>query len=369
MTKHTLILLSLAACAAACGGDGDEGPPETFDARVFVVGTDFSTAGIASTVYLPSLYVDESSIDGVASTDPVLRRFGDRVYVVNRFGADNVTIVDADQEQVIAQISTGSGSNPQDVAVVGDKIYVAALGAPGVLVLDASAPQSGVVATIDLSELDPDDGLPNCSSLVAAGGRLYVACQILDDDDAMLPARGPGQISVIDTADDSVVTTVALQNPNPLGFVYPAEVLDGDLVVATVPNFGDLTEGCLERIALSDPPVSSCLIENSELGGYASAVAEASDGALLIAVTESFDTGDFGPLGFVVSYDPEEGLAGSPMTASSHRPFDVAVCPSGDIAMADAAGGVRVFSASGQELTSELLDIGLPPAARGLTCF
>jgi hypothetical protein len=238
-----------------------------------------------------------------------------------------------------------------------------------VLILDAAQPDAGVTGMIDLSDLDPDDGIPNCSSLTIAGGRLYVTCQILDDEDAFLTPRGAGKLAVVDLADDSLVTTIDMQHANPLGFVYPSDALGGDLVVATVPSFADLSEGCVERISVSDTPTISCLVTNEELGGYASSVAETDDGELVFAVTEAFDDTDFGPIGFVITYDTAAGsLSSSPMTPTAQRPFDVAVCPTGHIALADAGGGIRIYE-GGDELTTEPLDIGLPPVARGLTCY
>lgn len=369
MNRCTLFCLVFATVAAACGG-GDDGPGGDGTARVVAVGTDFSTAGIVTKIAVPSLEVTTNAVDGVASTDPVIRRFGDQLYVINRFGADNVTILDREDLSLIAQVSTGGGSNPQDVAPTADSIYVTALASPGVLVLDAADPEAGVASMIDLSDLDPEDGLPNCSTLHVVGDRLYVVCQILDDNDAFLTPRGPGQVAVIDLADDSVIDTIAMQNANPFGYLALSPALDGDLVIPTVPSFADLTQGCVQRISTGASPSVSCLVTNQELGGYAASIADTGDGSLLLAVTESFDPDDRGPLGFAIEFDPESGsVDGSPMTPNGQRPFDIAVCPSGHIALADADGGIRIYESLGTELTTEPLDIGLPPVPHGLTCY
>lgn len=365
--KAILFTSVLTAAAACSGGDGGGGMPG--EATVFAVATDFQTAGITSTVAVPELEVTQNAIDGVASTDPALRRFGDRIYVVNRFGADNVTIVDARAGTVVGQISTGSGSNPQDVAVQGDTIYVAALAAGGVLVLDASRPGEGVVAEIDLSQLDSEDGIPNCGTLHLVGDELFVACGILDDDDQFLTPRGVGKVAVIDTSDNSVTTTFDLQHERPFGFFRRSPeggALGGDLLLATAPSFADLTQGCLQQIGIGGES-EGCLVENSDLGGYANGLRYGPEGTLYISVTTGFDQDDQGPLGELLPY--ADGSLGASMTPAEHRPFDVAVCPTGHVAVSDAAGGLRVYDEEGGELTTEPLDLGMPLVQNGITCY
>ena len=104
---------------AACGDDGrsgaDAGPPApdggdgsaTDRSTAFAVATDFVATGIASTIAIPSLDVSPNAVDGVASTDPVVRHQDGRLYVINRFGQDNVTVLEAATLQLIGQVSTG----------------------------------------------------------------------------------------------------------------------------------------------------------------------------------------------------------------------------------------------------------------------
>jgi hypothetical protein len=385
--KRVVLLIALVSACAACGGDDeilpdaaytgtdaatispDAAPPTS---TVFAVGTDFSSAGIASTITVPGLSVTSNAVAGVASTDPVVRHIGDKLYIVNRFGADNVTIVDAGSLQLDTQISTGSGSNPQDVAIKGNTIYVAALGAAGVLVLDATKPGEGVQKTIDLTSLDTDDNKPNCNSLTLVGDKLFVTCQILDDTDQFLTPRGPGKVAVIDTTNDMLSTNFALTNKNPLGFLQSTAAggaYGGDLLIATVPNYGDLSEGCVERISTGETPAAGgCLVQNSDLGGYAGGIAVQDDDKIWFAVVEGFDSTDFGPLGKVLTY-ASSTLSSASVTPSGQRPFDVALCPTGQVAVSDATAGVRVYGSDGTELTTAALDIGLPPVSSGLVCY
>jgi hypothetical protein len=351
--------------------DPDAGPQTT--AMVFAVGTDYFSAGISSTIAVPSLELTQNAVAGVASTDPVVRQFGDRLYIINRYGFDNVTILDAGSLNLVAQISTGAGTNPWDVAVVGDRIYVAALNAGGLLVLDASRPDEGVVGRVDLPALDLEDGNPNCSALAISGDRLYVACGLLDDNDPWLTPRGPGKVVSIALDDESVDGTVHLMNANPQGHMIATPAggpLGGDLLVDTV-NYGDLTANCLERISTGAHPASNgCLIDHADLGGIITGAAWAPDDRLYLAITTGWDFEDYQPLGKVMIYDAGTGeLADESMTPESQRAFDLALCPTGHVALADAAGGVRVYDPSGAEMTEEVLDLGLPPVSGGLVCF
>jgi hypothetical protein len=347
--------------AGADGGSPDAGTPES---RAFAVATDYATAGVASTLQLPSMELTQNVIAGVASTDPVVRKLDD-VYVINRFGADNITVVDADQLSLISQFSTGAGSNPQDVALVGDTLYVAAFGTGGVLTVDRGNLDGGVTGTIDLSSLDPD-GVPDCSSIVALGTDLYVACNLLDEN---FTPRGPGVIAVVDTTTDMLVDTITLDHANPIGYLA---TLGTRLVIATAPNFGDLTEGCVDVITTDGEPTVECLVENAALGGYAGALATDDQGVWL-AVVEGFDPDDFGPIGslrhFTVGVKNLPTGLGEAVNPASERPFDVARCPTGELVVSDAAGGVRVYGGDGVELSRSLLDLGLPPVAGGLSCY
>ncbi|HET6611839.1 MAG TPA: hypothetical protein VFG83_07630 [Kofleriaceae bacterium] len=341
---------------------------------VFALGSDYQTAGIASTVSIPGLEVTQGVIDGVASTDPIVRESGGKIYIVNRFGADNVTVIDAATMTLDGQVSTGAGTNPQDVAAVDGTLYVAALNAAGVLVTSLNATEDPEV--IDLSSLDPEDGIPNCmaihyaESTVAGMSRrmLFVACGILDDDSEFLTPRGPGKVAVIDQKTHQVLTVLELTNKNPVGGFH--EGPGQQLFIATLPNYGDLTQGCIESIhAVAVPLYQGCAVDNADLGGYASGLSVTGDGAFYVAVTEGFDPDDFGALGSLVKVDGDGDGAVTDLSPDDQRIFNVARCPTGQLAVADAAGGVRIYGADGTEITTELLDIGLPPVPDGLTCY
>ena len=346
-----VVLATAVACGSEDGGPGD-GDGE---ATIWAVGTDFSTAGVLSRVDLPSLTVTQDAVVGVASTDPVVRSYGGLLYIVNRFGFDNVTIVDPASGQLVEQISTGNGTNPQDVAVKGDKLYVAALGSAGVVVLDTANP-SAAPTTIDLSSYDTNDGIPDAGSVYLVGDTLFVTLQLLDDQ---FTSHG-GKVVLIDTTDDTVVGDFDLTYHNPIGLLQP----HGDeLIVATTEDFG-AGNGCVERIATGATPASAgCLIENGDLGGYPGAYRSGGASAW-VTVNTSFTEAK------LVAVDAS-GAISATATDAGQQPTDMTVCPTGHVVVGDTTGGgLRVYDADGAELTTEVLDIGQPPVfVNGLVCL
>lgn len=368
MNRLAIALLLLAAC-----GDNDDNNNPAPDApaadaplqrtRAIVVAGNFmpGQTGVMSVLDLEALTVEQRvAPDGAVSSDPVIRRVGDEIFVVNRFGENNVSIFNATTLAFGKQIATGAGTNPQDIAVVGGKLFVPALDTAGVLVLGRDG---GALVTIDLSALDPD-GVPNCNSAFAAGGDVYVTCGLLDENFA---PRGPGQVAVIDAATNAVKTTFALANANPFGALE--QLPSGELAVPTVPDFGDTTLGCVERIQTGATPKSNgCLVSNAALGGFATRteVQTGAAPALWLVVSTSFTTAQ------VRSFDLGAMTLAPPVSTASQLPNDVARCPNGDVVVADrtmAANGLRVFRGA-TERTTAPLPVGLnPTSAHGLVCY
>jgi hypothetical protein len=380
-TARALLAAMFITSTAACGDDldrsADGGASGAADASgddgratAFAVGTDFFSAGIASAIGIPGLEVVQNAVDGVASTDPVVRTMDGRIYIVNRFGADNVTVLDAASLQLVAQISTGAGSNPQDVAADGDRLYVPTLTGPGVVVLDLARPDEGVVDTIDLSALD-EDGEPNCHSAVRIDRRLAVVCGILNE---RFRPRQRGLVAVIDLDGDSEVEQISLEHRRPFGFALAltSGPMAGDILVPSAPRFLEpAAAGCIERVHIAGdaPAGAGCLIDNEVMGGFAAGLARGEGDRIWIAVTTGFDPDDYGPIGYAAAWDPEGGALAEPVTGSDVRAMDVAVCPGGALAVSDSTLGVRVYAASGEEMTESPLDLGLPPVANGLVCY
>ncbi|HWO21422.1 MAG TPA: hypothetical protein VNO30_21790 [Kofleriaceae bacterium] len=373
-----VLTAGLAALAAACGDnlagpDGpvaDAAPPEV--RAVIAAGTFMQgQAGVLSALELDPLRVSRRvASSGAVGSDPVLRRAGRELFVVNRT-ENNVTILDAATFAVKEQLATGAGSNPQDVAAFGDELFVPALASAGVIVLTRG---SGARQVIDLSALDPD-GQPNCVSAYAVGGAIYVACGLLDP---MFVPHGPGQIAVIDAATHAVTTTFPLENKNPFGLFeqLPAQLSDnafgGDLVIPTVPSFSDLSTGCVERVQTgAAPKAAGCVVSNQALGGFAARLDVQVQGSLLLWLVVSWY--DAAPRGNLQGFDLlTQKLWPAPVSPPSQLLVDLAVCPNNLVVVADqtmAANGLRVYDDLIEQTTAAMA-IGLRPgSSHGLACY
>jgi DNA-binding beta-propeller fold protein YncE len=378
--KKLLLLTVLVACGdstkqmpdAPVGADApmtSDAPPQPVPQAV-VLGADFSSnTGIVSKLDVATLAMQQNAVAGAATSDPVIRQLGDKLYIINRSVGENVTILDAKTLSLVGQHSTGAGSNPQDVAVVGNKLYIPATGTAGVVVMTLPAGTTTTIA-LDSAVGDPD-GKPDCVSAYAVGADVYVACDLLDQN---FTPRGVGKVAVIDTGTDSVRTTISLPENNPLGFFQKtptSSVFGGDLLIATVPSFDTYTSGCLARVTPGQTPAASCAtgLHNSDLAGFINGIAVGDKLWLSVVVDQNFSTVS----GQLREVDLSSGaLASTPISPSSEQIGDLAACPDGSIVAVDSkmnATGVRVFE-NGSERTTMPLAIGLPPIfSSGIVCY
>ncbi len=387
-------ILALALFTAACGDNVDPATPpvdSSLDAapaqvRAVVVtpSNNFTPGqpGILSVLDLSTRTVTMGAGPAMAvGSDPVLRKFGDELFIINR-AENNITILDAGDLHLVEQLGTGAGSNPQDVAVIGNKLYVATFGNKGMIEMTRG---SATTVEYDLGVGDPD-GKPNCHSLYRVNGDLFVSCELLDDTNANLPPRGMGKVHVVDPATRMIKKTITLANANPFGLIeqIPEHAPNaGDLVVASI-NFAN-GAGCVERLTVGASAASAgCLVTNAQLGNFAGRVefyapeftGPVTGTAIVVpqvmyAVVPkpTFDGSDLRRMELAGNV-----LSPGPLNAATQSIVDVAVCPGGEIVMSDApsspaagAGGLRVYTPND---TSAPLPVGLKPSSsHGLVCY
>ena len=372
--KTTALVLALAV--TACGDDRKLGPDAAVtadapavDPVAIVVAGDFMMGhpGVLSKLDLATMTVAPNLAAGAVGDDPIIRKVDHLLYVVNRSDGNSVTILDATTLAVVEQLGTGAGSNPQDVAVVGDELFVPAFGGVGLVVLKRG---STTIDTVDLSKDDPD-GKPDCNSIYAIDTDLYVACELLD---ASFAPRGPGKVYVVDAASHLVTKTLTLTTVNPFGVFERSPLtspLGGDLVIPTV-NFAD-GSGCVERISTGPSAAAKgCLVTNTALAGSPSRIdfQTLPDASVMMWIAVA--AADFvhaSLRGFDLG---SATLWASPLSAATESVVDVIGCPNNTLVVADqtmASNGLRVY-ADLTEKTTAPLAVGLAPkSAHGLACY
>jgi len=374
--KRTYLLALLVACGdnGKIAGQPDSGP--SIDAapaqpRAIVVAGDFVTpgfSGVMSKLEISTLQMTQNVAPaGSIGNDPVLRLLGDELYVVNRAAGNNVTIFNPRTLEVLEQLSTGANSNPQDVAVFGNTLFLPALGSKGVVVVTRG---STTIEEIDLSNLDPD-GNPDCNAIHRVGNDIYVACGLLDPAN-FFTARGPGKIVIIDAPAKTRKATLTLSQPNPFGG-FTELPNNGGLVIPTFDYTAPATR-CLEQIKVGPTPFAmGCMIQHSTLGGYiARATTQKFAGSNMLWMI--VNNGDFNAeKARLWGYDLDTStLWDAPLTPETQVLTDMAPCPNGQVVVADktiAANGLRVYE-GGVEKTTDVMPIGLrPQSSPAIACY
>ncbi len=358
LVRRTLRLLALVASAVAWSS-----PTQATETRAFVYTTDFSSGTIADIQFGPPRIVS-SNLATVAS-DAVLRYFDGYLYVVNRFGFDNIQILDpANNFATVLQFSVGNGSNPHDMELVSPtKAYVARYDSPDLWIVN---PQTGGhTGTISLAPFADADGIPEMDRLALRNGRLFVTIQRLDRNNFFTPTDS-SQIIVINPVTDTIIDADAV-SPGLQGILLPfqnplTELLAdpaGDLVVGCAGSFGVL-DGGLVRIDPGTLTIAAVEISEATLAGDINDVAPLDGGRGFVVVSDaSFNT-------LLRSYNRANGtVTGTPFATTGFSIADIEINDRGELWLCDRTPsdpGVRVFDgASGSQLTVAPLNTGLPP--------
>jgi len=345
------------ACAGAAKGKAS---------RAVVVTTDFETGLLATVGVSPPHPVARA--DTPIHSDAVVRIAGDRAFVVNRFLGDNLQVLDpARGLATVLQCSTGAGSNPHDVAVVGPhKAYVTRYDERELWVVDpgASSCAGFRLGAIDLSPWGDADGLPEMDQMALVGDRLFVTLERLDRTRRFAPADR-SRLVVLDTTADAVVGTVELTGANAFGDAsgLVREPGSGKLVVSEAGNILRTGDGGLERVDPFTLAAEGFFVTEDDLGGHVVDF-------VLVSPTKGYAIVlDDQLRNLLVAFDPSQRVVTRRMLTSIHYLPDIALAPDGTLWLADdslPAPGIRIFDTlSDRQLTSRAIDVGLPPFAMG----
>ncbi len=366
-TLASTLLPAALAALAACGGSGGGGGTtfsvasvEFHGPTLVVAAADYSgTEGrvFAST---PAANPTVATAPDPVSTDVVLRTAGGQVYALNRFGADNLQSLDPAQGLATTyQVSTGSGSNPHDLALAGDRLYVTRYGAPSLLVADPT--DGSEIATIDLSQFADRDGIPEMDRIIEWRGSLLVTLQRLDEDNFFTPTDH-STVAVIDPATNQVTASFDLDGVNPSSRF----ATDGDhLFVATTGSWG-VADGGVERLN-DDLTGATTVVKGVDLDGDLGELAVVSPTKGYVVVS-GLDWAN--PDNRVVAFNPATGAIGATVYETTAYLPEITASPDGSLlAIADqssaAPGVVLIDTATDQPVTTVPINDAhqLPPSS------
>jgi hypothetical protein len=261
---------------------------------VFVVGSEYDySAGTFSLMDMNPPWPHDNNY-GTLHGDAVARSYAGLIYVVERWGADDIRVIDPQLDfETVLQFSVEPGSNPQDICFVSPtRAFVTRYDDTDLWEVDPSTGQH--TDSIDLSPLADADGLPEMHGMAIHGGRLFVTVQRLDRDGSWQPVP-PSYLAVIDLADNTLLDMdpgtpgtqgVALAGTCPSSGIV-VDPVRGDFLIGQTGTYGAQDAG-VERLDPQTLQSRGWVVTEATLGGNLNV----------------WDTGD-GVTGFAVVLTPE----------------------------------------------------------------
>lgn len=336
--------------------------PAAHAQRVFVLTSDFTSGALARVT--PATWAVNDVVNTIHS-DARARVVRETLYVVNRFGADNVQMVNPANNATIRQFSTGNGSNPSDIAVLSSRCaYVSRYESTDLWVVD---PATGAhTGTVSLAALADADGVPEMDRITVYGHYAFVSLQRVDRNAGFQPTD-TALVAVVDTRADTLVDcdtatpgvqAIRLPRTNPAtDFVREPS---GMLLIGCVGRYGQL-DGAVVRVDPVALAPASVVISEATLGGDLGDLAWHSPTRAWAVISDaSFNAS-------VVRFDPAAGtLDGTLYAPGGFSVPDIGLDGAGRLWVCDnsfAAPGLRAYDAASEALLHAPLTFALPPVA------
>jgi hypothetical protein len=337
------------------------------ETKAFAFTSDFSTGKLS----VANLATRAVSLDvATVGSDAVVRYSGGLLYVVNRFGGDNIQVIDPSTNATVRQFSVGNGTNPQDIVFVSPaKAYVSRYGSASLLVVNPSDANGLPQTPISLAGFADSDGLPEMARMIKVGRYVFVACQRLTN----FAATNPSMVVVIDSQTDQVVDvdpnaagvqaiTLTLRNPVT---TFDYDRVNGRLWIGCAGDFGVLDGGVevINPYTFSDEGVR---VTEATLGGDINDI-------VWHTATHAYALVGDGSINRLVSWNPSTGIKiANVFTANGGFSLpdmelndrgELWVCKNPSPATPTDLPGLLAFSVASDALLAGPLDTGLPPIA------
>ena len=205
---------------------------------VFLFGTDFVSSGQLYTADFEfASTLANTGVTGLGSS-AVIRLFDGLLTILHDGfsigSSDNLQILNPSDLSTLNQWSTGNGTNPQDVVLVGNMAYITLYDPDGdadnvdseghpadliVMNIDTGAIEKRISFFNFLNDDDSRNGRADC--LVYVDPFLYVCLQDLDG--AFFEHNTAGLIGVVNTGTNAIEEVITLEGRNPVDMAYSAD--------------------------------------------------------------------------------------------------------------------------------------------------
>lgn len=293
---------------------------------------------------------------GVIHSDAVARYFGNYIYVVNRMGADNITIYDPDNDfSVVKQFSVGAGTNPQDVAVTKDKIFVTKQLSNEIEIYNVS--DYSKKGSIDISKYADQDGYAEPQDILLHNDKLYITILRLDKDSYYSPTEKSYMI-VVDPSTEKIEKEIILGSTNP----FAGMVLDEEkerIIIAETGSFG-ATDGRVEFVSIKDGLITQSIVSEADFGGDLNKIAYAKNKIFAVISDSNFNT-------VLKVYDTDSSKISTIYETQGFNLAGISVFNNSELILCDRTKekpGLRIFDVeSFTQKTENPIDTGLPPVS------
>lgn len=298
---------SSSASGESCEGEGCvetcEGCANAATSEVFVYGTDYSAGELR---WITDEKISEESLE--FGSDTKLVAANGNLFVLEGYGADNISLVNAETHEVEWQTALDDASNPKDIVMADSKTaWVALEGAEKFVKIDVN--NGKVKETVKTGAFTQKDGIsPGLIDFETHGDTLFALFQRYAFDsetyNTYLPAVGLVALYTLDKGELLDTIPLNTKNPNSMAFI------DGALFVTTLGEYNDSwgtdadSKRGIEKIDLGkkSADMAELLIDGKKLGGGIYNAAFDIDAGIVYATI--YKTMGDAPL---IAYDIESG--------------------------------------------------------------
>lgn len=291
MKKISLLTLTASVLLMqACGNDSstsveDEGSSNK--TNIFAFATDYA-AGELRWIEDGELSKEKISFN----QDSKVVAAGKNLFILERYGADNINLFDNDKKEVKWQVALDDASNPSDVVMANDKeAWVALEGAEKFVKI--SIKDGSIKKTVKTNAFTSKGGTsPNLVDMEIRNDTLFTLFQrySFDAETFSTSFSNPGLLAMYNSDSGKLLDTIRLATKNPTAMKFS----NGNLYVATMGEYNDFwgidadSKRGIEKVDLKKKN-SKVVFSGEKLGGGAYAMdVDSENNIVYVAVYKSF---------------------------------------------------------------------------------